>query len=53
MYKIETFIPKGSLQDIRKALLEVDAGHIGNIGDVCLISLLRESGFQKKDPILL
>ena len=30
MYKIETFIPKGSLQDIRKALLEVDAGHIGN-----------------------
>ena len=30
MYKIETFIPQESLQDIRKALLEVDAGHIGN-----------------------
>ena len=30
MYKIETFIPKESLQDLRHALLEVDAGHIGN-----------------------
>ncbi|SDB51939.1 hypothetical protein SAMN02910263_02618 [Butyrivibrio sp. INlla16] len=30
MYKIETFIPKESLQVIRQALLEVDAGHIGN-----------------------
>ncbi len=30
MYKIETFIPKDSLQDIRHALLNVDAGHIGN-----------------------
>ena len=30
MYKIETFIPKESLQELRQALLEVDAGHIGN-----------------------
>ena len=30
MYKTETFIPKDSLQDIRHALLNVDAGHIGN-----------------------
>ncbi len=30
MYKIETFIPESALQDIRKALLFVDAGHIGN-----------------------
>ncbi len=30
MHKIETFIPKDSLQDIRYALLKVDAGHIGN-----------------------
>ena len=30
MYKIETFIPNNSLQAIRHALLEVDAGHIGN-----------------------
>ena len=30
MYKIETFIPKKSLQDLRRALLEADAGHIGN-----------------------
>lgn len=30
MYKIETFIPKDSFQILRQALLEVDAGHIGN-----------------------
>ncbi len=30
MYKVETFIPKQSLDSIRKALLEIDAGHIGN-----------------------
>ncbi len=30
MYKIETFIPSSALQSIRKALLDVDAGHIGN-----------------------
>ncbi|SDH82150.1 hypothetical protein SAMN05421493_104119 [Pseudobutyrivibrio sp. 49] len=29
MYKIETFIPKESLQELRQALREVDAGHIG------------------------
>jgi hypothetical protein len=29
MYKIETYIPKESLQELRQALLEVDAGHIG------------------------
>ncbi len=30
MHKIETFIPKSALQDIRQALLSVDAGHLGN-----------------------
>ena len=30
MYKIETFIPPSALNDIREALLAVDAGHIGN-----------------------
>ena len=30
MYKIETFIPESALQKIRRALLSVDAGHIGN-----------------------
>jgi hypothetical protein len=29
MYKIETYIPKESLQELRQALLEIDAGHIG------------------------
>ena len=30
MYKIETFIPKSALQEMKQALLSVDAGHIGN-----------------------
>ena len=30
MYKIEVFIPPSALEDIRKVLLETDAGHIGN-----------------------
>lgn len=30
MYKIETFIPETELQRLRSALLELDAGHIGN-----------------------
>ena len=30
MFKIETFIPQDSLSVFRKALLDVDAGHIGN-----------------------
>ena len=30
MYKFEVFIPESSLEGMRKALLEVDAGHIGN-----------------------
>ena len=30
MYKIEVFIPESALESIRDALLEVDAGHIGN-----------------------
>ena len=30
MFKIETYLPESSLEDIRKALLDVDAGHIGN-----------------------
>lgn len=29
-YKIETFIPRTALQEVRNALLSVDAGHIGN-----------------------
>lgn len=30
MYKIETFIPAENLDELRVALLNVDAGHIGN-----------------------
>lgn len=30
MYKVEIFIPKSVLENVRKALLSVDAGHIGN-----------------------
>ncbi len=30
MYKIEVFIPETELQGLRNALLELDAGHIGN-----------------------
>lgn len=30
MYKIETYIPKENLKTMQDALLEIDAGHIGN-----------------------
>ena len=30
MYKVETFIPKSALENVREALLSTDAGHIGN-----------------------
>ena len=53
MYKIETFIPQGSLQDIRKAYLKWMQVISVTIGDVYLTFLLLEFGFRKKDPILL
>ncbi len=38
MYKIETFIPEFALDSLRNALLEVDAGHIGNYKGCLTIS---------------
>ncbi len=35
LYKLEIFIPEESLPDVRRALQEADAGHIGNY-DSCL-----------------
>ena len=34
-FKLEIFIPESHFEDLRKALMSVDAGHIGNY-DCCL-----------------
>lgn len=43
--KIETYIPETHLEALRKALQDVDAGHVGNY-DSCL-SVSRVTGFWR------
>ncbi len=49
MYKIETFIPEDTLNNIREALLSVDAGHIGNYQGCLTYYPVMGVWYSKKD----